>query len=382
MAETTQRAWATIDCNALKKNLGRVRALCPDSKIIPVIKANAYGHGMVEMARCLATDNHVAAGLAVATVDEALTLSELNTGLPILMLNGVRNAEELRLCLEKEIELVVHSPHQVALLAEQFDKEIIGGKRRLWLKQNSGMNRLGMSGEQVEQAYLDLHKFPDTQFVLMSHFAWADDPDNAAATSLTARQLSSIETTRGRLIAARSEDIPCSVSASAGIITQPAAHYQYVRPGIMLFGSSPITGETGEEAGLLPVMTLSARLMAINEVKRGESIGYGATYICDADTRVGVVSIGYGDGYPRAAVNGTPVLINTDAGPVRTRLIGRVSMDMITIDLTSIDSAKLDDEVVLWGAGLCADEVADCAGTIAYELFCQVTARVPRIYSN
>lgn len=380
MAESTQRAWATIDGNALKKNLGRVRALCPDSKIIPVIKANAYGHGMVEMARCLATDNHAAAGLAVATVDEALSLSELNTGLPILMLNGVRNAAELQQCLEKDIELVVHSAHQLALLEEQFGKEIIGGKRRLWLKLNSGMNRLGMSAEQVEQAYLSLHKFPDTEFVLMSHFAWADDPRSTAAMDFTAAQLAEIESTRGRLIEARSEDLPCSVSASAGIFSQPSAHYQYVRPGIMLYGSSPVNGETGDEAGLHPVMTLKARLMAINEVKAGQSIGYGATYTCDADTRVGVVSIGYGDGYPRSAANGTPVLVNTEAGPIRTRLIGRVSMDMITIDLTGIDSAKLEDEVVLWGEGLCADEVADCAGTIAYELFCQVTTRVPRIY--
>lgn len=242
------------------------------------------------------------------------------------------------------------------------------------------MNRLGLNSADIEQAYLNLHKYPDTEFVLMSHFAWADDQDSKAARKLTAAQVVAVEKTRKKLLAAKAEDVPCSVSASAGIYTQSAAHYEYVRPGIMMYGSSPLAGQTGEELGLLPVMTLSARLLAINEVKEGQSIGYGASYKCERDTRVGVVSIGYGDGYPRSAISGTPVLLKTANGPVRTRLIGRVSMDMITIDLTGIDQAQLDDEVVLWGEGLCADEIAECAGTIAYELFCKVTTRVPRIY--
>lgn len=380
MAETRNRAWASIDTSALKKNLARVRALSPESKIIPVIKANAYGHGMDELARCLTAESNKVAGLAVATLDEALTLADLNTGLPILLLNGFRSAEELRECLEREIEPVVHAPHQIPLLEEQFSEEIFGGKRRLWLKENTGMNRLGMSADLIEQAYLRLHKFPDTQLVLMSHFAWADDQNNPQACQHTASQLRAFEATRLRLVAARGEDVPCSLSASAGIITQPQGHYQYVRPGIMLYGGSPLSGQIGDELGLQAVMTLSSRLLSINEVPAGQSIGYGATYTCDKDTRVGVVSIGYGDGYPRSAVSGTPVLVKTASRTVRTRLIGRVSMDMITIDLTDIDEAQLNDEVVLWGEGLCADEVASCAGTISYELFCQVTARVPRIY--
>jgi len=380
IADVKRRAWASIDCNALKKNLSQVRALCPDSKIIPVIKANAYGHGMVELAHHLAEDSHMAAGLAVATVDEAIQLSALEIGLPILLLNGFRNAVELNAILEREIEPVIHSMAQVELLEAHFDKEILGGKRRLWLKQNTGMNRLGMNADEIEQAYLRLHKYPDTEFVLLSHFAWADDQETEAAKTLTATQLSFVEASRLRLLEARDEEVPCSVAASAGIYTQPSAHYQYVRPGIMLYGSSPLAGQTGEELGLHPVMTLHARLISINDVAAGQSIGYGATYTCEQDSRVGVVSIGYGDGYPRAAQNGTPVLVQTASGPVRTRLIGRVSMDMITIDLTGIADVKIDDEVILWGEGLCADEVAASAGTIAYELFCQVTARVPRIY--
>ena len=380
MPESMSRAWATIDTNALKKNLARVRALCPESKIIPVIKANAYGHGMTELARCLAAENNKVAGLAVATLDEALELTALDTGLTVLLLNGFRTAEELRECLEKGIEPVVHTPHQVPLLEELFSEEIFGHKRRLWLKENTGMNRLGMNAQQIEQAYVSLHKYPETEFVLMSHFAWADDQNNPAACAHTASQLEAFEASRRHLVASRGDEIPCSLSASAGILTQPAGHYQYVRPGIMLYGGSPLTGQIGDELGLQPVMTLSSRLLSINEVSAGQSIGYGATYTCDKDTRVGVVSIGYGDGYPRAALSGTPVVVKTASRTVRTKLIGRVSMDMITIDLTGIDEAQLNDEVVLWGEGLCADEVANCAGTISYELFCKVTARVPRIY--
>lgn len=380
MAEPTKRAWATIDGSALKKNLAQVRALCPESRIIPVIKSNAYGHGMAELARVLSGEHHLASVLAVATLAEAIQLQEMDTGLPVLVLNGFINAEELKLCLEKGIEPVVHSAYQVALLEKQFDKEIFGDKRKLWLKQNTGMNRLGMDARTVEQAFLTLHKYPGTEFVLMSHLAWADDPERSAAREMTEQQIAALEKTRKRLAVARKAPVPCSMAASAGILTQPASHYQYVRPGVMMYGSSPLADQTGEELGLHPVMTLSSRLMAINTVEAGGSIGYGATYTCEAQTRVGVVSIGYGDGYPRAAINGTPVLIKTAEGPVRTRLIGRVSMDMITVDLTGIDAAAINDEVVLWGEGLCVDEVAHSAGTIAYELFCKVTQRVERIY--
>lgn len=380
MSEPTRRAWATIDTGALRKNLAQVRALCPESRIIPAIKANAYGHGLTEVARALAETPGVAAALAVATLSEALTLDALNLKLPILLLNGFVNAEELGLCLEHGIEPVVHSPYQVALLEEQFSKEIFGDKRKLWLKLNTGMNRLGMPPRDVEQAYLNLHKYPGTELVLMSHLAWADCPDSAEAKAFSAAQLKSFAHSQQRLALACKDALPGSLSASAGILTMPEAHFQYVRPGIMIYGSSPLSDQTGEELGLAPAMTLSSRLIAINDVPAGQSIGYGATYTCQQDTRVGVVSIGYGDGYPRAAENGTPVVVKTAAGPVRTRLIGRVSMDLITIDLSAVNEPRIDDEVVLWGQELCVDEVARAAGTIAYELFCKVTTRVAREY--
>ena len=376
MTALTRRAWATIDLNALRKNLAHVRALCPESKIVPVIKSNAYGHGMEQVARALQDSHTRIAAFAVSTIEEGLELNALKLDVPIVLLNGFVTAQELALCLEAGIEPVVHSPYQVTLLEDQFNNEIFGDKRKIWLKLNSGMNRLGMSLENCLESYANLHKFPGTEFVLMSHLGYADAMDNHASRDFTARQMQEINLAHEKMVASKKQEVELSVAASAGILTLPDTHFNYVRPGVMLYGSSPLAAETGEEIGLQPVMTLSSRLIAINRVAAGESIGYNATYVCARDTSVGVVSIGYGDGYPRSAVNGTPVLIKTASGVTRTQLIGRVSMDMITIDLTGIDDASIDDEVILWGAGLCADEVAQTAGSIAYELFCKVTQRV------
>ncbi|MCH1600110.1 MAG: alanine racemase, partial [Pseudomonadales bacterium] len=254
--------------------------------------------------------------------------------------------------------------------------------RKFWIKYNTGMNRLGLGKRQASEFYLRLQKCPNTELVLMSHLACADDPDSKEFASFTQQQLQYLTELRGELVTASKQDVECSMAASAGILQWPDTHLDYVRPGVMLYGSSPMAGKTGEELGLQPVMTLRSRLITIRDLKAGESIGYGATYVCDRDTRMGTVSIGYGDGYPRSAINGTPVLVQTASGSVRTRMIGRVSMDMITIDLTGIDDAQIDDEVTLWGEGLCADEVARSAGTISYELFCKVTPRVEVSYSE
>ena len=376
MTKPTKRAWTIINLNALRKNLALVRALCPESRIIPVIKSNAYGHGMEQAARALKDTDTRIATFAVATLEEALELKGLNLDVPILLLSGFVSAEELALCMENEIEPVIHSTYQVELLEEQWDLELSTNKRRLWLKHNSGMNRLGMTTESCLKAYAKLHEYPGTEFVLMSHLACAGDMENPDSQEITARQMDQFEQTYKSLIEAERVDLPRSIAASAGILTLPDTHLDYVRPGVMLYGSSPLAGSTGEEIGLQPVMTLSSRLIAINQVSAGEFIGYNASYVCDRDTLVGVVSIGYGDGYPRSAANGTPVLVKTQSGINRTRLIGRVSMDTITVDLTEIPDACINNEVILWGDDLCADEVAHAAGTIAYELFCKVTQRV------
>ena len=382
MTSISRRAWATIDLSALKKNLAQVRAYSPDSKIYPVIKSNAYGHGMAEAAAALKASNTNISGLAVATVDEAIRLRQIEAELPILLLNGFMNEEELRECLARRIEAVVHADYQLGALEKVLAEEVLGDARKFWIKYNTGMNRLGLGKRQASEFYLRLQKCPNTELVLMSHLACADDPYSKEFASFTQQQLQYLTELRGELVTASKQDVECSMAASAGILQWPDTHLDYVRPGVMLYGSSPMAGKTGEELGLQPVMTLRSRLITIRDLKAGESIGYGATYVCDRDTRMGTVSIGYGDGYPRSAINGTPVLVQTASGSVRTRMIGRVSMDMITIDLTGIDDAQIDDEVTLWGEGLCADEVARSAGTISYELFCKVTPRVEVSYSE
>ena len=380
MTIVSRRAWASIDLNALRKNLTRVRSLCPNSKIYPIIKSNAYGHGTEQAERALQESHTNIAGFGVATVDEALSLRKLNDEQPILLLNGFMTAEELQECLLNRIEPVVHSDYQVALIEKLFTDEVFGEHRKFWVKYNTGMNRLGMDRELSRESFLKLQAFPGTSLILMSHFACADDPDNAEFAATTMQQLQDLIALRSDLVATSHQDVQCSMAASAGILHWPDSHLDVVRPGVMLYGSSPMVHETGEDLGLQAVMRLSSRLITIRTLQAGDAIGYGATYVCDRETKVGTVSIGYGDGYPRTATNGTPVVVKTASGITRTRLIGRVSMDMITIDLTGIEDVNINDEVILWGPELCADEVAKTAGTISYELFCKVTSRVPFEY--
>lgn len=376
MNKSQQRAWARIDLQALKKNLGQVRAHCAESKIVPVIKANAYGHGMEQVARALREANTKLAGFAVATLDEALQLHKLELGTPIVVLTGFTNEEEMLECLERKFQPVVHSMHQLQLLQSRFDADFFAGNRKIWIMHNSGMNRLGFSCGACAEAFPAIHRYPDVELVLMSHLAWADEPDNKQARDYTYKQMAQFNAVRQRLIQITDSAVDCSLAASAGILNLPETHYQYVRPGIMLYGSSPMPDINGEELGLEPVMTLQSRLLAINEVRAGDAIGYGARHVCEQNTRVGVVGIGYADGYPRSAADGTPVLVHSQGQALRTGIIGRVSMDMITIDLTGMDNAQIGDEVTLWGTGLSADEVARHAGTISYELFCNVKKRI------
>ena len=381
MIEPTKRNWASIDLDALRKNLAIVRARCPESKIFPVIKSNAYGHGMEQAVRTILSSHTEIAGFAVAAMEEAVELHELDLEQPILVLNGFVNEDELKLCMEKGIEPVIHSNYQTEMVVKALESDFFLGKKKFWIKLNSGMNRLGMNSFDTCGSFLRLQAFPETELVLMSHLAYADDMDNPDSKYFTDRQMDKFEAVKAQLQSSRDEQVEMSMAASAGILTLPDTHLNYVRPGVMLYGSSPLAQQTGKEVGLHPVMTLSSRIITINEVAAGEAIGYNATYICEKDTRVGTVSIGYGDGYPRSAVNGTPVLVKTETQVFRTQIIGRVSMDMITIDLSGIDDVQINDEVILWGEGLCADEVAKYANTISYELFCKVTKRVPFIYN-
>lgn len=374
----TPRAWAHIDLSALNFNLARVRELCPNANISPVIKSNGYGHGVAQIAKSLAASETHFDSFVVATLQEALDLEALGLAKAIVLLAGFIDEDELRLCLDKNIQPVVHSAYQAELAATLLASEYQDIGKKFWIEFNSGMNRLGQRQKESIATYRKLAAYPNTELVFMSHLAFADDMSLPASHDFTKQQIAQFADAQA-ILAKDFPQLESSLAASAGILTLPDTHYETVRPGVMLYGSSPLSRENGLDVGLTPVMTLSSRLIAINEVKAGETIGYGATYVCAKDTRIGVVSIGYGDGYPRSASSDTPVVIKTAMGAFRSHIVGRVSMDMITIDLQGSD-AQINDEVVLWGAGLCADEVAKSVGTIAYELYCNVTDRVKYHY--
>ena len=380
MVESTKRVWATIDSSAFRKNLAIVSRLCPNSRIFPVVKSNAYGHGVEKTAKAALDSSSNVVGLAVATIQEAIELRNLKLGQPILLMNGFVNKEELSLCIKLKFEIVLHAYYQVELVMELIRKEPIDSKIRFWVKMNSGMNRLGMLADDCQKTLAILKSVPNIEIVFMTHLAYADNMDSPESRSFTDKQLGRFTKFEEIFQQEFDEILETSIAASAGILTLPETHRDYVRPGVMLYGSSPLAKRNGEDLGLHPVMNLSSRLISINKVKAGEGIGYNAAYVCEKDTKVGTVSVGYGDGYPRSARNGTPVLVKTSSKVFRTKIIGRVSMDMITVDLTGIDNVQINDEVLLWGEGLSADEVAAHADTIAYELFCKVTKRVPRIY--
>lgn len=372
------RAWATVDTAALQHNFLMARQCRPQARLMAVIKANAYGHGMVQVASALQDVMQAGDAFAVATLEEALTLRAAFPQANILLLQGVVNRQELELALSARLWLVVHSTWQLTLLQDWLKTsapESGAGQPPipgLWIKLDSGMNRLGLSAGDFVRVWQVVDSLPGVgEIVLMSHLASADDLQSDSVR----RQVTRIESaiTEGSRVIRRPYSL--SVAASGGTLAWPDTHFEWLRPGIMLYGGSSVLGKTGEDLGLRPVMTLQSRLIAVKRVEAGESIGYGATYTADQPRRMGIVAIGYGDGYPRHAPNGTPVLVNTRNGMVRTVMIGRVSMDMVTIDLTDID-ADVGDTVVMWGRGLPADEIATLCGTISYELFCQLTGRV------
>ncbi len=382
MAEPNRRrAWADIDLGALRANLARVRDCNSQSRITAIIKANAYGHGLARVAAALGQDGSPVACFGVATVDEATVLHGLGTGRRILVLQGFANLEQARYLVEAGLEFVIHADYQLALLKRALRDRSGGRPLTVWLKLDTGMHRLGLNSDEFRDALDSLQALPQvSRIVLMSHLACADDPGDEAAVAMTRLQLDRFQSACSAPDVSPGMEISRSLAASAGVMAWPATHFEYLRPGIMLYGGSPFTHKTGLELGLQPVMNLRARLIAIKTVAAGDSVGYGATYTCDKATRIGVVAIGYGDGYPRKAPNDTPVLVQTPRGLQRSRLIGRVSMDMLTIDLDGFDDVEVGGEVVLWGDTLAADEIAGLVGTISYELFCQVTDRVPFNY--
>jgi alanine racemase len=352
---------ARIDTAALRHNLGVARARAPGAAVMAAVKANAYGHGLIDTARTLAA----ADGFAVARLDEALALRAAGIGQRILLLEGVFSPDGLALAAQQRFDVMVHSLEQVAML------EANPGTRSLnvWLKLDTGMNRLGLRPEAFTAAHARLQRIASViePPVLTTHLACADDRDDA----MTARQL--------QLFSEVTRDLPGarSIANSAGLLGWPGARGDWVRPGLMLYGVAPFIGMRGAQLELRPVMTLQSEVIAVKQVPTGETVGYGGVWRAERPTRMAVVAAGYGDGYPRGLPAGTPVLVKG----CRAALIGRVSMDMITVDVTDIPPVASGDPVVLWGEAIPVEEIAALAGRIPYELLCAVTERVPHEFS-
>ncbi len=347
---------AFIDLGALEHNLRRVRAAAPNSRVMAMLKADAYGHGVLSAADALMD----ADAFAVARVGEGIDLRAAGITKTIVVLAGFFDAEELAQAAANDLHLVIHEPGQLSMLQQQS----LSNQVTCWLKVDTGMHRLGFPIGEAMDAYNVLRACGSVAdgVGLMTHLSNADDPQNPE-TDHQIRLLKPLIEQTGAI---------GSIANSGGILNWPDSHLDWVRPGIMLYGSSPFIGKTGVDDGLLPVMTLQSCLIAIHDFKKGDGVGYGKTWICPDDMTIGAVAIGYGDGYPRHVPSGTPVLLNGEIVP----LVGRVSMDTITVDLSTQPQAKVGDRVTLWGEGLAAETVAEHAGTISYELYCQVTGRV------
>lgn len=349
---------ASIDAAALRNNLAVVRRMAPQSRVIAVVKANGYGHGMVRVARALAE----ADGLGVARLADAIALREAGISQRILLLEGVFGAEQFALAASQHCEIVVHSFEQIAAL-EQF-----AGAHRfvVWLKLNTGMNRLGFRVTEFISAHGRLQRCPSVSVLrVMTHLASSEERGAATQTQLNVFN---------ELVAPLR--LERSVANSAAVIASPESHHEWIRPGLMLYGMSPMPAATAADFGLRPAMTLSTHLIAVQEIGVGEAVGYNGIWRAPRPSRIGIAAIGYGDGYPRGTRGGAPVLVGGKEAPVA----GRVSMDMIAIDITDLPRAKAGDEVIVWGAGLPAERVATYADTTCYELVCRVTSRVPLLW--
>lgn len=356
-------AFVKLDLQAAKHNLKQVRRYAPDNKVMAVIKANAYGHGILRLAQAL----NEADGFAVARVDEGVRLRQAGFQQPILVLQGFVCQDELQLMLQNRLDAMIHNAHQIEIL-KQLPKH--ASQLKVWLKMDTGMNRLGFKNDEFHAAYQQLNHLETIlkPINLITHFANADD----LLDDKTRQQLDLFNQSVAGFPGER------SIANSAGIIGWPNINSDWVRPGLMLYGCSPFAGKTGADFGLKPVMSLHSRLIATKNIKAGETVGYGGSWQASTNTVLGVVSIGYGDGYHRHTRSGAPVLVNEQRVP----LIGRVSMDMITVDLSQLPEAKIGDPVTLWGQDLAVEEIAHYAETIPYTLLCGITQRVEILESS
>jgi len=362
-------ATAVIDSQALLANYQQIKRLAPQSKILAVLKANSYGHGLTRIAKLLAKNTGVDA-FGVARLGEALSLRAAGIVQPIVLLEGVFNPDDLPVVAVNDLQIVIHNQEQMDALLDASPLKLFYKQIKAWLKIDTGMHRLGIASKDFDKFYqqIQLSINVDTPLTLMTHLACADDQKD----DTTKRQLALFEQLTNQL------NDPKSCANSAGICAWPQSHYDWLRPGLMLYGISPLINACDNQKNnaqaltLSPVMTLQASLIALRQVKAGESVGYGANWTSKHNTTIGIIAIGYGDGYPRHAENGTPVLINGRIVP----LVGRVSMDMITVNLGKQSTDNIGDIATLWGKGLPVEIIAKHASTIPYELLCNIKSRV------
>jgi len=351
--------YAQINLAALRANLARVRERAPGTQVLAVVKANAYGHGLARVLPALED----ADGLALVELDAAVSLREQHYMRRILLLEGFFTEEELDEVAQRRLAIVVYNIEQVKML----EVATLARPLEVFVKVNTGMNRLGFRPTEVARICERLTKAPGVAALrLMTHLARADDEDGLV------EPLALFDS------ACRGLPYPRSVANSAGIIRFPEVGGDFVRPGIMLYGATPLPYDTSDMLGLRPVMTLRSQIIAVQDLKANESVGYGAQYTASRPHRIGVIACGYADGYPRHAPKGTPVRVLG----TKVRLAGRVSMDMITVDLTDVPEARVGSPVVLWGEGMPVDDVAAAAATVGYELLCAVAPRVPFVTSE
>ena len=349
-------ATAKISSVALKHNIQTIKQKAPNSKIIAVVKANAYGHGVVFVSSAVES---LVDCFGVARLEEALKLRSNGITKPILLLEGFFSSKDLPILAVNNIQTVVHSQEQLEALEEAQTPNPV----KVWLKIDTGMHRLGVHLDEVDSFYQKLKSLPcvDPNIGFVSHFSRADELE----CGYTEKQLSRfLQATAGKAGER-------SISASGGILFWQDAHLDWIRPGIIMYGISP-NNTAGKEYGLTPVMNLTSSLIAVREHKKGEPVGYGGVWTSEKDTKIGVVAIGYGDGYPRDVPQGTPVYLNGRRVPI----VGKVSMDMLTVDLGADSQDKVGDEVILWGKELPIEEIAEITGVISYELITKLTPRV------
>ena len=350
-----RQATVYIDREALQYNLNRVKQLAPTAQIVSMVKANAYGHGVKD---CLAALSGTDA-FGVACLEEALEIRELGYQQPITLIEGIFSEDEMRVVVENNIECVVHHQQQLDWL-RTYKNAYIGKNLKVWVKLNSGMNRLGFKVPEIIEVINSL-KAEGFTCVLAMHFANADAENHPLN-----------EQQKNQFLHVKEACAPIMGSCcnSAAIYKWPELNFDFVRPGIMLYGASPFADKSAYDLDLKPVMTFTAEIIALNHIQAGESVGYGSTFTAEKEMDLAIVSIGYGDGYPRAFPKQNYVAMNGQA----TRVIGRVAMDMIAIDVTDLD-AKIGTEVELWGKNRLVDDVAEANGTIGYELLCRLSAR-------